>query len=239
MARRRVWNDPGRERAHRNSERVVELERRLGLFREADVQAFAGRAHRLVTVLNVGYAAANVTLSVGWLLVLYRRRDAGFHRERRAVLAAWSGAIPVFAMFPLAPPRKVDGFIDTMLEHGIDIERPALVRWYNPIAAMPSYHVAFATVTGLGMAPRARGRPGRGAWRAYPGAVAGTVIATGNHYVIDVLAGAVLGTLARWITKAGASDPEIFTERIPFVETRDYVRSIVRNRAFYSMLYEW
>ena len=45
--------------------------------------------------------------------------------------------------------------------------------------------------------------------------------------------------VARWITKAGASDPEIFTERIPFVETRDYVRSIVRNRAFYSMLYRW
>ena len=45
--------------------------------------------------------------------------------------------------------------------------------------------------------------------------------------------------VARWIQKTGASDPEVFTERIPFVETRDYVRSIVRNRAFYSMLYEW
>ena len=45
--------------------------------------------------------------------------------------------------------------------------------------------------------------------------------------------------VARWIQKKGASDPEIFTERIPFVETRDYVRSIVRNRAFYSTLYEW
>jgi soluble lytic murein transglycosylase len=45
--------------------------------------------------------------------------------------------------------------------------------------------------------------------------------------------------VARWITKAGASDPEIFTERIPFVETRDYVRAIVRNRAFYGMLYQW
>jgi soluble lytic murein transglycosylase len=45
--------------------------------------------------------------------------------------------------------------------------------------------------------------------------------------------------VARWITKAGASDPEIFTERIPFVETRDYVRSIVRNRAFYESLYRW
>lgn len=45
--------------------------------------------------------------------------------------------------------------------------------------------------------------------------------------------------VARWIQKAGANDPELFTERIPFIETRDYVRSIVRNRAFYSALYDW
>jgi soluble lytic murein transglycosylase len=45
--------------------------------------------------------------------------------------------------------------------------------------------------------------------------------------------------VTKWMQKAGASDPEIFTERIPFVETRDYVRSIVRNREFYSLLYRW
>ncbi|MCR4341096.1 MAG: transglycosylase SLT domain-containing protein [Gemmatimonadaceae bacterium] len=45
--------------------------------------------------------------------------------------------------------------------------------------------------------------------------------------------------VARWRTKAGAADPEVFTERIPFVETRDYVRAVVRNRAFYRALYPW
>ncbi|MEO8575273.1 MAG: transglycosylase SLT domain-containing protein [Gemmatimonadales bacterium] len=45
--------------------------------------------------------------------------------------------------------------------------------------------------------------------------------------------------VSRWIQKKGSADPELFTERIPFVETRDYVRSIIRNRAFYSSLYEW
>ncbi|HUF65722.1 MAG TPA: transglycosylase SLT domain-containing protein [Gemmatimonadaceae bacterium] len=43
----------------------------------------------------------------------------------------------------------------------------------------------------------------------------------------------------RWAAKAGAGDPEVFTERIPFVETRGYVRAIVRNRAFYQALYSW
>jgi soluble lytic murein transglycosylase-like protein len=45
--------------------------------------------------------------------------------------------------------------------------------------------------------------------------------------------------VTRWIRKEGASDPEMFTERIPFVETRDYVRAIIRNRAFYNALYDW
>ena len=43
----------------------------------------------------------------------------------------------------------------------------------------------------------------------------------------------------KWSTKTGAGDPEVFTERIPFVETRDYVRTILRNRAYYQALYPW
>jgi len=43
----------------------------------------------------------------------------------------------------------------------------------------------------------------------------------------------------RWSTKAGANDSEVFTERIPFVETRDYVRIVLRNQAYYDALYPW
>lgn len=42
-----------------------------------------------------------------------------------------------------------------------------------------------------------------------------------------------------WDEKAGVDDPEIFAERIPFVETRDYVRIIQRNRELYRTLYDW
>ena len=43
--------------------------------------------------------------------------------------------------------------------------------------------------------------------------------------------------VTRWSRRPGASDPEQFTEWIPFVETRDYVRAVVRNRAVYARLY--
>jgi soluble lytic murein transglycosylase len=46
--------------------------------------------------------------------------------------------------------------------------------------------------------------------------------------------------VTRWKTKRGvADDPELFAERIPYDETRDYVRIVERNRAIYGALYEW
>jgi soluble lytic murein transglycosylase len=39
----------------------------------------------------------------------------------------------------------------------------------------------------------------------------------------------------RWVNKAGSDDPELFVERIPYVETRDYVRIVQRN----ARIYEW
>ena len=59
--------------------------------------------------------------------------------------------------------------------------------------------------------------------------------------VVKVLAAYNAGEsrVEKWSTKAGANDPEVFTERIPFVETRDYVRIILRNRAYYQALYPW
>jgi len=59
--------------------------------------------------------------------------------------------------------------------------------------------------------------------------------------VVKVLAAYNAGEsrVEKWSSKAGAADPEVFTERIPFVETRDYVRTVLRNRAYYQALYPW
>jgi soluble lytic murein transglycosylase len=47
------------------------------------------------------------------------------------------------------------------------------------------------------------------------------------------------GRVSAWRKKIGTADPLLFVERIPFVETRDYVRIVMRNRALYSALYQW
>lgn len=45
--------------------------------------------------------------------------------------------------------------------------------------------------------------------------------------------------VARWIDRPGSSDPELFTEWIPYTETRDYVRIVLRNQAIYEKLYKF
>jgi soluble lytic murein transglycosylase len=47
------------------------------------------------------------------------------------------------------------------------------------------------------------------------------------------------GRVARWTTRAGAADPELFVETIRFTETRGYVRTVLRSRDLYAALYEW
>ena len=199
--RRMVWNERGRRRAVRNADRVVATEERLGLRIEPAVQQAALRHRRLVAMLNVGYAVGNLTISVGWLIWLHNRHNPAFLRERRAAVAAFAGALPVFLAFPTAPPRSRDDQIDTLRDWGIDLENQALVKLYNPIAAMPSHHVAFAVVTGLGMARYARNPLVRVTGAVYPAAIALVVVASGNHYTLDVIAGAALGAAARVATR--------------------------------------
>ena len=195
---RRVLRRDGRACARRNAERIVALEERLRIDVEPAVQSALLRYPRLVHGLNLGYGLFNVTLTVGWLVVLYRRRDEGFHGFRRACLITHLGAQPAFLLVPTAPPRVLDGFVDTMSEvSGLDLEHPLLVRFYNPVAAMPSLHVAFAVVTGAEIAERSGSVFVRTAARAYAPLVATVVAGTGNHYVLDAVAGAALGAAAR------------------------------------------
>ena len=187
----------GRARAARNAERVLALERRFGLDVEPFVQGLLLPRTRVVAALNVAYVTLNVGLTVGWLIHLFRRRDPEFHRLRRAAVLATLGAQPVFLLFPVAPPRTLDGFVDTIAEVSkLDLERGLVAEVYDPIAAMPSIHVAYAVVTAAGIAATARRPWLRRAAPAYPPVVALVVFATANHYVLDALAGAGLAGAA-------------------------------------------
>jgi soluble lytic murein transglycosylase len=65
---------------------------------------------------------------------------------------------------------------------------------------------------------------------------------TGRYaQTVHVLAAynAGVSRVERWSQRVGVDDPEVFTERIPFAETRGYVRAIQRNQDIYRSLYAW
>ncbi len=194
LVRTAVVNDSGRAQARRNAERIVAAERRLGIHFEPELQRMLLPRTRVIAVLNVAYAVANVGLTVGWLMRLFFRRRPEFHRLRRAAVLTTLGAQPVFLLFPTAPPRTLDHFVDTIAEvSGFDLDSGLVAKLYDPIAAMPSIHVAYAVVTATGIAETSRSPFARRLAPAYPPLVALTVLATANHYVLDAVAGAALG----------------------------------------------
>ena len=201
--RQLVVNEEGRRQSAKNAERIVELERRLGIHVEPELQALLLPRRRVVAALNVAYVTLNVGLTVGWLWRLFRRRDPEYHRLRRAAVLATLGAQPVFLLFPTAPPRTLDHFVDTIADvSGVDLDTGIVARLYDPIAAMPSIHVTYAVVTAAGIARTTRSPLARALAPAYPPAVAFVIFATANHYVLDALAGAALGVAGLRLARA-------------------------------------
>jgi hypothetical protein len=197
LVRKRVVTPKGRRKAGANAERIVALERQLGIHVEPELQAALLPRRRLVAALNIAYATLNVGLTVGWLIRLFRRRDPEFHRLRRAAVLATLGAQPVFLWFPVAPPRTLDHFVDTIADvSGFDLDSGLIAKLYDPIAAMPSIHVTYAVVTAAGIAETSESALARALAPAYPPLVALVVFVTANHYVLDAVAGATLGLAA-------------------------------------------
>jgi hypothetical protein len=204
--RQAVYNDRGRTKAAENARRIVSLERRLRIHLEPAVQRACIERRRTVVCLNAAYMSLNIVLTVGSLMRLYFTGHPDFRRLRRAAAAATLGAQPAFLFFPTAPPRTLEGFTDTLRElNGFDLDSGLVARLYDPIAAMPSIHCAYAVVTSAAVADTCANPALRGLARAYPVAVAATVIATANHYIVDALAGSLLGVVSLRIGRSGDS----------------------------------
>jgi ABC-type dipeptide/oligopeptide/nickel transport system permease subunit len=93
--------------------------------------------------------------------------------------------------------------VDTIADvSGVDLDEGLIARLYDPIAAMPSIHIAYAVVTAAGISQTSRSPVARALAPAYPPAVAFVIFATANHYVLDAVAGAALGLTGLRVARA-------------------------------------
>jgi membrane-associated phospholipid phosphatase len=186
-------------RAFENGWRVIGLEQRLTGLRELTFQGWAQSSHFLAELVSWTYWNSEFTVIGIALLWVYLRRNRAFTRFRNTILLANVLGLVGYVLLPTAPPRFFTsvGFTDTLgqlggLNHGSGLVELAS----NPYAAMPSLHAADALIVGVVLASVTRRWPLKVLWLLWPVWVWFAVMATGNHFWLDVLAGVVLGTIA-------------------------------------------
>ena len=120
------------------------------------------------------------------LLLLWRRPGAfGFHRN--ALIAVNAVGLVVFWLYPVAPPRMLAGYHDVAATAVPVFSSVIEGKAAGQFAALPSLHVAWAIWVAVVASTLLRRRELRAAVWLYPAATIADVLATANHYALDVL----------------------------------------------------
>jgi hypothetical protein len=179
--------------AQRNADRIVRLERRLGLFWEPVLNTWAARSPFWRRFWNLIYFWAHAPLIAVGGVWLYRQYPHVYRLTRNAFLGSAIIGLTSYRFFPVAPPRLAEGhsFVDTMQEYSkVSYQAQSLSPFVNPYAAVPSLHFGWSFLLSVALV---MAQPRR--WWIWIGAVAQPVlmflaiVATANHWVVDAVAG--------------------------------------------------
>ena len=198
LARGYADRDPAR--AFTNGLKIIAWEQtHANRLVEVGLQQFAASSRLLEAAVAWTYWNSEFTVIGLALLWVYLRRHDAFIRFRNTILLANALGLIGYVLVPTAPPRMFPtfGFADTLgsiggLNHGSGLVQLAA----NPYAAMPSLHAADALIVGVTLAVVCRHKLAKLAWVLWPAWVWFSVMATGNHFWLDVAAGAGVAVLA-------------------------------------------
>lgn len=172
---------------------LARLESTLGIDWERTVQGRIIGDDRLVTLADWIYIYGHWPVIIATFTWLFVRHPPDFYLLRNAMFISGAIGIVVFALYPVAPPRLgVLEVVDTISQRSTSyrtLQPPALTNHY---AALPSLHFGWNLLVGIIV-----WRVTRHAWvRALAVlmvvAMGWAVVATANHYVLDVAAGAIV-----------------------------------------------
>ena len=200
--------DRDQARAFSNGYHVLNFETGIfSRFYELTFQQFVDQRHLLETAVQWTYWNSEFTVVGLAVLWVYLRRHDAFVGFRNSILLANTIGLLGYVLVPTAPPRLLGvGFVD---EH-----RDGVVTLLaNPYAAMPSLHAGDALIVGVVLATVCRKWWAKAFWIAWPFWVWFVVMATGNHFWLDCVAGIVVAILSmaavynRRIRRAFAARP--------------------------------
>jgi hypothetical protein len=191
--------------AERNAAAVVGLEERLGLDVEPEVQDAVLELPALVVAANVAYGTLHFLLTPAVLVAVFHRARGRYSAWRTSLAVSSLVAFCCYRWFPVAPPRLSGGpgggplLEDTLATHPTlwSFDSALIEAAADPVAAVPSMHAGWALWCALALGATVRRWWARLALLVYPVGVLAVIVVTGNHYVVDGLAGfAVVGLAA-------------------------------------------
>lgn len=186
-----------RHEAMARAENIVAIERSVGFFWEAHIQAWVLSSETLVKLFNAFYTYGHfpVIYAVGlWLFFFHRTR---YVVVRNAFLISGALSLLVFHVFPLAPPRLLParyGFVDTLSRFS-EVNYHSAGNFVNNYAAMPSLHIGWNLLLAIAIVTTVKNPVVRIAGALMPVMMSITVVVTGNHYFLDIVGGVAVAMI--------------------------------------------
>lgn len=174
-----------------NAETVWDLQESVGLAIEPALQSvFLTEWTALITNM---YYLVHFPATAALLVFAYvESREQVFPVLRNGLVAMTLVGLAIHVVFPLAPPRLLDGFIDATMLHGPNPYDLPLSGAANQFAAMPSMHVGWAIAFSWGLVRLTERNVLWIIGRLHPPITVFVVLVTGHHFIADVLVGTVL-----------------------------------------------
>lgn len=172
---------------------LLDAERWLHLDPEHSINLWAAQHTALSLIASYWYQFAHISVTLSLLVWCWWRRPASYRRARNALVLTNVFGLAIFLIYPAAPPRFLPGagFVDAVARAGFGTSHGGPVT-ADQYGAFPSLHLAWAVWTAVVAYRLVRHPVLRRLWLCYPLITATVVIATGNHYVLDVAAGGLI-----------------------------------------------
>ncbi len=174
---------------------VIELEQRLGIYRELAMQSWIIDHYWMIKTMNWIYFWGHMPMVILLAIWLYTRHRKAYRITRNAFLASGAIGVLLYWQFPVAPPRLIPfaGFIDTMAQFDkVGYNAQEARAFVNPYAAVPSLHFGWSLLLGAVVAWVGKNPLAWVFGAAWPVAMFFAVVMTGNHFILDAIAGAVV-----------------------------------------------
>jgi membrane-associated phospholipid phosphatase len=196
--------------AERHGVDVLHLERVLHIDIEWVVQKALLPYHWLVQLLGGFYGSAHFVITAfAFGFLLFCATPARYRYWRNVLAIGTLLGLACFALYPTMPPRLLPHpqypYVDTMYQIGglWSYNRGVLEHISDPFAAMPSLHIVWSGWCCLALWHRFRAPWQHRLLVAYPLLTGFAVIVTGNHWVLDLVAGALVLAAAWGLNQLG------------------------------------